>query len=264
MLRDYQTNHDYQLFLQIWEARLDSAQRLRLKGILKPAYAKLKLLNLDPMMNIMSVRYSDYGRPAVNQPQIFRSFVLLFLLANIGIAPLSLDRWVQIIKEDELYCILIGCRPGSSPPLGSYYDFMNRFWAAPLSDWYTRNKTFTSNKNKSKPKSPGGKGQKASERHPKITERIASRIIDGKERHFNFECFLQKVFFAVAVYPSIKRGVVPDNDLTISGDGTAVHTHANPYGKTVSHSVDGSPIRHFSDPDASFGWDSDLVHITGQ
>ena len=97
------------------------------------------------MMNIMSVRYSDYGRPAVNQPQIFRSFVLLFLLANIGIAPLSLDRWVQIIKEDELYCILIGCRPGSSPPLGSYYDFMNRFWAAPLSDWYTRNKTFTSN-----------------------------------------------------------------------------------------------------------------------
>ena len=137
MLREYQTNYEYQSFLRIWEARLDSSQRLQIKGILKPAYEKLKLLNLDPMMNILSVRYSEYGRPAVNQPQIFRSFILLFLLSNIGIVPLSLDRWVEIIKGDELYCILIGCRPGSSPPLGSYYDFMNRFWTAPLSDWYT-------------------------------------------------------------------------------------------------------------------------------
>ena len=258
MLREYQTNYEYQSFLRIWEARLDSSQRLQIKGILKPAYEKLKLLNLDPMMNILSVRYSEYGRPAVNQPQIFRSFILLFLLSNIGIVPLSLDRWVEIIKGDELYCILIGCHPGSSPPLGSYYDFMNRFWTAPLSDWYTRNKTFASSKNKSKPKSPAGKGQKASERHPKITERIASRIMDNKEHHCNFERFLQKVFFSVAVYPSIKCGVIPQNDITLCGDGTAVHTHANPHGKTIAHADDGSPLRHFSDPDASFGWDSDI------
>ena len=86
MLREYQTNYEYQSFLRIWEARLDSSQRLQIKGILKPAYEKLKLLNLDPMMNILSVRYSEYGRPAVNQPQIFRSFILLFLLSDIGVS----------------------------------------------------------------------------------------------------------------------------------------------------------------------------------
>ena len=257
MIKNWQSHKKYLHFLKHCKARMDSSQRIRWKE-LRPIRKRLKSLNLDAAGVFLFPLYSFTGRPALNQPQILRSFILWFLLFRQGLVKLSLTEWVEKLKGDELYSNLIGCSSGSSPPLGSYYDFIDRLWAGPHSDRYSRNKTFPSNKNKSKPKSPGGKGQKASERHPKITERIASRIIDGKERHFNFECFLQKVFFAVAVYPSIKRGVVPDNDLTISGDGTAVHTHANPYGKTVSHSVDGSPIRHFSDPDTSFGWDSDL------
>ena len=49
---------------------------------------------------------------------------------------------------------------------------------------------------------------------------------------------------------------IDSQHLTVSGDGTSVHTHACPCG----HHRDGAPdnLRHFSDPDASWGWDSDL------
>ncbi|MEH2951374.1 hypothetical protein VSQ62_32380, partial [Sporofaciens sp. KK001] len=63
-------------------------------------------------------------------------------------------------------------------------------------------------------------------------------------------------FYHVAVLPSMESGLIPREHLTVSGDGTAVHTHACPRG----HHRVGAPenLRHFPDPDASWGWDSDL------
>ena len=55
------------------------------------------------------------------------------------------------------------------------------------------------------------------------------------------------------------------SSLTISGDGTSVHAHSNPNGHilpspahTLSQQEYASLPRHYSDPDASWGWDSDL------
>lgn len=78
----------------------------------------------------------------------------------------------------------------------------------------------------------------------------------GKDIPFNFELLLQQFFYHVAVLPSIECCRIPKQHLTVSGDGTAVHTHAFPRG----HHWDGAPesLRHFTDPDASWGWDSDL------
>ena len=66
----------------------------------------------------------------------------------------------------------------------------------------------------------------------------------GKDIPFNFERRLQQFFYHVAVLPSMECGLIPQEHLTVSGDGTAVHTHACPYG----HHRDGSPdsLRHFS------------------
>ena len=256
MLKQWQSHQQYLNSLHRFKTRLDSSGRIRWRS-LKPIRDRLISLNLDSAGAFLSKLYPPIGRPAIHQAQIIRSFVLFFLLYHDGLVPLSLTRWVEIIKEDELYSTLIGCSLGSSPPLGSYYDFMDRLWAAPQSDRYKRNKTFPSNKNKSKPKKPKGKGEKASERKQGITKRIGKRLMDGKDGHLNFERFLQEFFFIVAVYPSMKCGLIPDAPLTISGDGTAVHTHASPYGKTVSSQPDTSR-KHFSDPDADWGWDSDI------
>ena len=256
MLKQWQSHQQHLKFLHHFKTRLDSSGRIRWRS-LKPIRDRLKSLNLDTAGAFLRKLYPPIGRPAIHQAQIIRSFVLFFLLCHDGLVPLSLTRWVEIIKEDELYSTLIGCSLGSSPPLGSYYDFMDRLWAAPQSDRYKRNKTFPSNKNKSKPKKPKGKGEKASERKQGITKRIGKRLMDGKDGHLNFERFLQEFFFIVAVYPSMKCGLIPDAPLTISGDGTAVHTHASPYGKAVSSQPDTSR-KHFSDLDADWGWDSDI------
>lgn len=67
--------------------------------------------------------------------------------------------------------------------------------------------------------------------------------------------------FLYPVFSAHFYGTSSEN-LTVSGDGTAVHTHANPRGHRLNPDPD-KPYnpdvpRHFSDPDASWGWDSDM------
>ena len=144
MFKKWLSHKKYLHFLKHCKARMNSSQRIRWKE-LRPIRKRLKSLNLDAAGVFMFPLYSSTGRPALNQPQILRSFILWFLLFHQGLVKLSLTEWVEKLKGDELYSNLIGCSSGSSPPLGSYYDFIDRLWAAPLPDWYSRNKTFPSN-----------------------------------------------------------------------------------------------------------------------
>ena len=257
MLKLWQPHCQYTASLLHFKSRLDSSSRIRWSA-LKPIRDRLRLLDLDQSGALLSGLYPPMGRPAVNQPQIIRSFILLFLLHRDGLVPLSLTRWVSLIKEDPLFSALIGCPFGTAPPLGSYYDFMNRLWAAPASDRYSRNKAFPSDKNKSRPQQPKGKGEKAPESKQGITRRIGDRFMSGKDGHLNFERFLQEFFFTVAVFPSMNCGLIPSDQLTVSGDGTAVHTHASPFGKSLPSTDKDARMKHFSDPDADWGWDSDI------
>lgn len=121
----------------------------------------------------------------------------------------------------------------SLPPPGSYYDFMDRLWTDPDHSLYKRDKLLSSGWNRKKPDKPKGRHQKASESCSSITDSIVSRILDGKDIPFNFEARLQKLFYTVAVQPSFICGLISGGTLTVSGDGTAVHTHSNPNGHTL-------------------------------
>ena len=57
-----------------------------------------------------------------------------------------------------------------------------------------------------------------------------NRLMAGKNIPFNFEQHLRQFFYHVAVLPSMECGLIPEEHLTVSGDGTAVHTHACPNG----------------------------------
>lgn len=59
-----------------------------------------------------------------------------------------------------------------------------------------------------------------------------------------------------AVLPSMDCGLISRQHLTVYGDGTAIHPPASPR----RHHRDGAPdnLRHFPDPNAAWGWDSDL------
>ncbi len=256
MIKYWQSMHDYLYFLNESKIHFDSSERNRLHSELWEPWQKLRSFNTDRAMEFLLPFYSSTGRPAKNQPQILRSFILFFLLYSKGLTPPSLTLWVKRLESDRALAALIGCTTDSLPPLGSYFDFMDRLWTAPTSDLYSRNKLLPSSWNSKRPEKPKGNKQKAQESKPKITEIIASRLMDGRDIPFNFEQRLQLLFYHAAVLPSMECGLIPKEHLTVSGDGTAVHTHACPRG----HHRDGAPenTRHFPDPDASWGWDSDL------
>ena len=256
MIKYWQSTQDYKYFLTNSKVHFDSSERRRLHSELWKPWQKLRLFDTDIAMAFLLPFFSSTGRPARNQPQILRSFLLFLLLLSEGLAKPSLTLWVKRLKRDRVLAALIGCSTDSLPPLGSYFDFMDRLWNAPLTDRYGRNKLLPASWNSKKPDKPKGKHQKAQEAKPKITEVIENRLLAGRDIPFNFEERLQRFFYLVAVLPSLQCGIIPAGHLTVSGDGTSVHTHACPFG----HHRHGAPdnLRHFPDPDASWGWDSDL------
>lgn len=263
MLTYWQSHQEYLDFLHEAKIHFDSSQRLRLHTELAVAREKLRLLDLDSVMDYMASFYPRIGRPAQNQPQIIRSFALFFLFSGKAVCT-GLTAWVARLKHDPLLASLIGCTTDSLPPLGSYFDLMDRIWGAMDKDSYARHKLFPPDRNRSKPKKPTAKGQKAQEPQKKITEKIVSHLEQHRDVPFNFEAPLQNILLLAAVRPSIRRGLIPPEGITISGDGTCIHTHAAPQGKRQhcrfasschSHAL---CFRHYSDPDAHWGWDSDL------
>ncbi|KAI4445870.1 HTH-type transcriptional activator RhaR [Eubacterium plexicaudatum ASF492] len=124
MIKYWQSMQDYKYFLNESKVHFDSSERVRLHTELWKPWQKLRLFDTDKAMEFLLPFYSNTGRPAKNQPQILRSFILFFLLFSEGLAKLSLTLWVDRLKHDRLLAALIGCTTDSLPPLGSYFDFM--------------------------------------------------------------------------------------------------------------------------------------------
>ena len=225
---------------------------------------KLLDFNLDPALEFLSKFYSPGGRPAKNQAQILRSLILFVLLFNRTNAKTSLTSWVRdVLPASPSLMILAGCiSKDELPPLGSYYDFMDRFWLASRKS-YSKTALLPAGKNGKKPKKVIGDDGKLVEPDDIIpdTKAIVNDILNGLPATDNPESALQHIFFILAVLPSIDLGLINLRDLTVSGDGTAVVSHASPYGKHLSSCGTSCPyrkgcLRHYSDPDAEWGWDS--------
>lgn len=225
---------------------------------------KLLSLNLDTIADYLSSFYSAGGRPAKNQTQILRSLVLFVLLFNKTSAKTSLTTWVkETLKNSISLTVLIGCTCKEElSPLGSYYDFMNRFWLASCHG-YSRYTLFPAGKNGKKPKKTLGSDSKLLDDDTTILcKDIVSDILAGRPASDHPEAALQTIFTLLAVFPSLHSGLIDTKNLTISGDGTAVVFHASPYGKHLATCSPTCPFRkdcsrHYSDPDAHWGWDSD-------
>lgn len=227
---------------------------------------KLLRLNLDPLLEYIPNFYSNTGRPAQHQAQILRSLILFVLLFNRTKARLSLTSWVRNVLPDSISLIVLtGCNSADDlPPLGSYYDFMNRFWLG-RRDIYSRNFLLPASKNGKKPKKVIGSDGKLTEPEDtccSTTKDITHTILEGKPASENPETALQTVFSLLALIPSVRLGLVDAQNLTMSGDGTAVVSHSSPFGKHLSSCSPSCPYRkncsrHYSDPDAEWGWDSD-------
>ncbi len=232
---------------------------------------KLLNLNLDPLLEYIPDFYSEGGRPAEHQAQILRPLILFIMLFNKTRARTSLTLWVrEVLPKSISLTVPIGCASTDElPPLGSYYDFMNRFWLASR-DAYSRTSLLTAGKNGRKPKKiigAGGKLQEPEDPSTVTTRDIVNDILAGKPAFENPEAVLQRILYIPAVFPSIRPGLVNAAKLTMSGDGTAVVSYSSPFGRHPPFCSRSCPYRsgcsrHYSDPDAEWGWDSDKMSFS--
>lgn len=90
MIKHWQSMQDYKCFFLNSKVSFDSSERTRLHTDLWIPWQKLHLFDTDIAMGVLLPFYSSTGRPAKNQPQILRSFILFFLLVSMGLTPPSL------------------------------------------------------------------------------------------------------------------------------------------------------------------------------
>ncbi|KAK9667558.1 hypothetical protein QE152_g41285, partial [Popillia japonica] len=169
MLKHWSTHAEYQQFISVAVSQLNFSQRKKLASY-SDSLEKLTSLNLDPVGEHLRPYYSDTGRPALNQPEILRSFVLMM---DQGIT--SLTNWVETLQSDDLLALMIGCTTDSLPPLGSYYDFIDRTWLQDSeSQKNGRDDLLRYDKNHKRSNKKGsvktGSDKKLPNRHPGITK----------------------------------------------------------------------------------------------
>jgi len=216
---------------------------------------KLFYLNLDSAYHVLSPYYSNTGRPAKYQPEILRS-----LVAMVHLRIYSITRWVKRLKNDRVLATICGFDPEDVPGIGTFYDFLNRFW---LSNNYP-GKIMPPHK---KPKKPSNQSDKLPPKHPNVVRNIVDRIISGRDVSLGPQRVISLLFSEVAVKPSISMGLIEPN-AKITSDGTPVESPSNPYGKKICDcSKKGirrcNCKRRFSDPSARWGWDSMLMPMAG-
>ena len=261
----WQSHNEYRTIVNTYGRRLSRNNPKYSFDLYDKERQKLLNLNLDPLRDYIAPFYSTTGRSAKNQAQILRSLILFVLLLNKTPARDSLTAWVRdVLPASISLIILTGCVSAEElPPLGSYYDFMNRFWLASRSR-YSRKALLPASKNSKKPnKAIGSDGKLLEDAADTASTRdIVKAIRNGDRASDNPEAALQDIFFLLAVLPSMQLGLIDADNLTLSGDGTSVVSHASPYGRHLSSCSPSCPYRkdcgrHYSDPDAGWGWDSD-------
>jgi hypothetical protein len=232
---------DYQKFVSAEIAKIALISPLSVLEY-EDEISKLYILDTDTLKPVIAPLYSYTGRKSNWQPEIFRAFILMNMLK---IPP---DKWLDKLSKNPVLRVACGFSE-HLPSLSSYYDFLNRIVKL---DEKPRLK-----KKKRKPSKKYGKNQKMPPKHPNITRKFVDRILIGKRFNQRPERVLQQIFADVCVKSSIKLGLIPKN-ISVSGDGTCVETGASPYGVKVCGCKDfkcDCP-RRFSDPNATWGWDS--------
>lgn len=247
MLTHLSTYHQYIDFLISSLCYRDKYEYRFLDDDISKALFKMIQLDVDSIIPLLAAKYSHTGRPAKNQIEILRSFILM---AHFRFSSISL--WCKKLLQDPLLAVLIGCLPYKTPAASCHYDFINRLFP----------KNFRSHilpvdfhkKHKDKP----NKHEKLENVKPNTINDLVDSF-DISYSNDNDE-FVQSLYFNLAVKASVNNSLIDvSKDAVISGDGTALAIHSNPHGNKICKCTGHCDCnRRYSDIDADFGWDSDL------
>ncbi|MGL5821074.1 MAG: hypothetical protein ACRCYE_05510 [Sarcina sp.] len=255
MLKIWRSHAEYQQFIVSNLTKIYQTTPNRIKEI-ESSISKLYCLDLDILCEILKPYYSDTGRPATFQPEIFRSFALMLFEKQT-----SITNWVNKLRCNDLYATAIGCASGNTPSIGAHYDFISRLWLYDIKTYRKKLKLLRPYKKKpTKIKSPG-KNKKLPNKRSGIVNRVANFLATGRTFSNRAEKLFQRIFSLVAVEPSFDLNLIQQENLTLAGDGTCVHCHSSYYGSKICKCrengiYDCKCSRRLSDINATWGWDS--------
>lgn len=123
MLLSCRSHYQYQQFLRGWVPLLWAGDPRRVESFAEPL-SKVWLLDLDPAIPLLLQRYPSFGRPVEFEPvDLLRSLILMSDIKVFGIT-----EWVDKLRSDKLLAVLSGFDPNKTPGVGTFYDFIDRFW----------------------------------------------------------------------------------------------------------------------------------------
>ena len=199
--------------------------------------------DLDPIRRILAACYTGRGRPPRDPLAMFRTWLLA---TRLGIT--SARDWADRLRPDALLAILSGFDPQDTPGASTLRDFRDRLTR------HMRRRDRSHRPHRKRPKGPA-KGQKRPLRCPDVLWRLQAelpRFSRGDEGP------LQEILITVA-QASEELGLIDLEHLRIAGDSTLLPAHADTFGRricTCSPATLCTCHRRFSDPDATWGWDS--------
>ncbi|MGF7401347.1 hypothetical protein PGH24_00775 [Thermoanaerobacterium thermosaccharolyticum] len=204
MLGAWRSHSDYQSFLVENIRPIYASDKNRVLQF-SEALSKLYNLDLDVLKPVVEPYYSNTGSPAKNQPEVFRSFVLMSMLKCH-----SITKWVYMLHHDDLLCYMIGVSPDNIPGVGTHYDLINRFWLEDPD--IEKDRQVSLHPFKRKPRKKLAKNQKLPPRHPGIIQKFVDLALQGENFESRPEKLFQQIFAYVAVRPSAEAGILGDTE----------------------------------------------------
>lgn len=253
MLAHLSTYNNYIDFISshIFFCEIPSLYSLDNEKYFKPFF-KMVHLRVDDIIPILTGLYSHTGRPAKNQIEILRSFILMAHFNETRI-----KKWVQSLHDDPLIAILCGFEPNNIPAASNHYDFINRIFG----NFFHHNIYPPSRYHKPNTKQKPKKGEKLNNLDKFTTDDVVNFYLDGNDDNDRPELLLQQLFDILAVHFSVDNGLIENpSSIIASGDGSSLHIHSNPFGRKICNCSNHRCVcdRRYSDPEADIGWDSDL------
>jgi hypothetical protein len=235
-----------------------------------PAKGKLLLLDLTPIIPILTALYAVGGRPAVPPEDLLRSLIAMMLCGYT-----SIDRWVELMRQQPYYAIISGFGPAHVPGVGTFYDFMDRLLDLKRDKSKHLIRRKRKRKQTKKDKQVDKDKNKDTPKHQGIINRLAKHYLFQATElpsawHFDAskfsqsECILMAIFYTCLVAKSIDLGLIDLKHLFVAGDSTKLHSWANPYGRKRCQCDNKGKKpedwcdceRYYHDPQARWGYDS--------
>lgn len=255
MLCDWPSHQEYQTKLLLHLNLFYLTDRERLVELGK-SISKLYLLNLDKLFPIINPLYSNSGRPAKNQQGMIRSLVLML---DQGVH--DIPTWAAKVASDKLLCAICGFEFGDTPAFSSYYDLTKRLYLSSHQAQVARKKRLRSFYPKPRKKLEQGKKYKLP-KHNGVVKKFAELAIRNELPSYRPEKVFQDFFARCIVDSSLQLGILGNKQaFSIANDGTPFYSGASHYGVKACDCKSNGIFnckcpRRYSDPDATWGWDS--------